>query len=113
MEVTIRMVKKCGSGGGQSIQLSVRRREIFEVTPVFRLHGAPKRRFGATAAGGFNAASRRIASANMEIHLFQRSTAIEVSQGFGRDARNNPRDAGATNSTVQGIIGDNVRRRPD
>jgi len=63
MEVTIRMVKKCSSGGGQSIQLSVRRREIFKVAPAFRLRGAPKRRFGATAAGGFHAASRRMASA--------------------------------------------------
>ena len=60
MEVTIRMVKKCGSGGGQSIQLSIRRRKIFEVTPAFRLRGASKRRFGATAAGGFNAARRSI-----------------------------------------------------
>jgi len=65
------MVKKCGSGGGQSIQLSVRRREIFEVAPAFRLRGAPKRRFGATAAGGFHAASRRIAFAGAGIVLFE------------------------------------------
>jgi len=50
------MVKKCGSGGGQSIQLSVWRREIFGVAP---------------ASGGFNAASRRIASAGAGIVLFE------------------------------------------
>jgi len=54
--VTICMVKKCGSGGGQSIQLSVRRREILKVAP---------------ASGGFHAASRRMASADAGIILFE------------------------------------------
>jgi hypothetical protein len=43
----------------------------FKVAPAFRLRGAPKRRFGATAAGGFHAASRRIAFAGAGIVLFE------------------------------------------
>jgi hypothetical protein len=61
------MMKKCGSGGGQSIQLSIRRREIFEVAP---------------ASGGFNAASRRIALVLVVNQLIEKLAAKHVCQRF-------------------------------
>jgi hypothetical protein len=47
------------------------RRWNMSVAPAIRLCGAPKRRFGATAASGFHAASRRMASAGAGIILFE------------------------------------------
>jgi hypothetical protein len=67
------------------------------VAPAFRLRGAPKRRSSATAAGGFqfgvppNCVGYR-ATQRVRIN----NGKLAVAAGFGRDARNNPRDAGAT-----------------
>src|ERR1017187_5619309 len=68
MEEMILTLEKLALKHGQSMQLSILlRRWNMSVAP---------------ASGGFNAASRRIASANTEIHLFQRFTAIEVCRRF-------------------------------
>jgi hypothetical protein len=82
MEEMILTPEKLALKYGQSMQLSILlRRWNMSVAP---------------ASGGFNAASRRIASANTEFIYFSDSRQSKFADGFGRDARNNPRDAGAT-----------------
>ena len=60
------------------------------------LHGAVRLSGVAPASRGFNSASRRIAAVCARPVWTVRKSVSSVSKGFGRDARNNPRDAGAT-----------------
>ncbi len=50
----------------------------------------------APASCGFNSASRRIALTPQKIRWPEKQRQTQLTAGFGRDARNNPRGAGAT-----------------
>jgi hypothetical protein len=82
MEEMILTLEKLALKHGQSMQLSILLR-------WWNMLVAP-------ASGGFHAASRRMALLTQELFCSSDKPQSKFAGGFGRDARNNPRDAGAT-----------------